>query len=446
MTAAALSEAITAITGLPPGAPPPNYRVTGPEPALQAYPQDDEQVAALLHLAAGEGQAVVPRGAGTKDRLGAPLRRADLVLSTTRLTRLIEYNPADLTVTAQAGMTLARLQALLGREGQRLALDPPHSGGATLGGVVAANHNGPRRLLYGGVRDIVLGMRVALTAGHVIKCGGRVVKNVAGYDMNKLVIGSMGSLGVITEVTVKVRPLPDASKTYALGFPTLDQAGAAARRALQSELLPAALELLSSAAAAALALPGPYTLVAALEETPAAVAYQIDRLGAIGREFGATADLTLDGTAEASFWDDLRDYGIIATAAASLRANVPAVNVPALVTRAEAAVAESAPELAAHVLAGTGTGTVWVHLAPPAEATASADLPSVFAVAAVITAVAGEAEARGGSLVVEACHPAVKAQVDVWGSPGAGLPLMQGMKQRFDPAGILNPGRYVGGL
>lgn len=446
MPTIALSEAITAITGLPPAPLPPNYRVDGPEPTLLTYPQDEDQVAALLNMAASAGLAAVPRGAGTKDRLGAPLRKADFVLGTTRLTRLVEYNPADLTVTAQAGMTLARLQAILGREGQRLALDPPHAGGATLGGLVAANHNGPRRHLYGGVRDMVLGMRVALTAGHVIKCGGRVVKNVAGYDMNKLFIGSLGTLGVITELTFKVRPLPDASKTYILGFPTLDQAGAAARQVLQSELLPAALELASPAAAAALAVPGPYALVAALEETPQAVAYQVDRLGAVGREFGATADLALDGAAEVSFWDDFRDYGVIATAAVSLRASVPPVHIPALIARAERAAAESTPDLAAHVLAGAGTGSAWIHLAPPAEATASAAAPSVFALAAVITALAGEATARGGSLVVESCPGALKAQVDVWGSPGPAFALMEGMKQRFDPNGVLNPGRFVGGL
>ncbi len=184
------------------------YSVDGIVPDSVAVPENESEVAALLQSAAAAEIVVVPWGAGTKQDLGHPLDRVDLVLSLERLNRVVDYVPADMTITVEAGMPLATLQSHTARNGQYVALDPPRADRATMGGIVAAASHGPRRGAYGGVRDQLLGVRIALADGRVVKCGGKVVKNVAGYDMTRLVAGSLGTLGVITEVSMRLRPLP----------------------------------------------------------------------------------------------------------------------------------------------------------------------------------------------------------------------------------------------
>ena len=160
-----------------------------------------------------------------------------------RLGRLLEHEPGDLTVTAEAGMTVARLQTALRARGQWLSLDPPDAERATLGGVVAANASGPRRQLYGTVRDLLIGLTVVTADGALVRGGGKVVKNVAGYDLPKLFVGSHGTLGIIVETTFKLRPLPDEERLVAVGFDRLKDCGAAARALLAGDLIPSTLEL-----------------------------------------------------------------------------------------------------------------------------------------------------------------------------------------------------------
>ena len=193
---------------------------------------------------AAAGQAVVPWGAGTKQGWGNAPRAYDLALDLSALDRILEYEPADLVVTVQAGTPLAALQRRLGEAGQFLALDPPYAARATLGGTLATNASGPSRLLYGTARDLVLGMQVATPAGDLVKSGGKVVKNVVGYDLNKMHIGGLGTLGVMTEVTFKVHPLPRAEATVGATFGALGPAHEVAGRLFRSVLYPRAVELL----------------------------------------------------------------------------------------------------------------------------------------------------------------------------------------------------------
>src|SRR5919202_2526867 len=202
-----------------------NFAVDGLTPRAVEGPESAEAVAALLRRAAGERQAVVPWGAGTKQGLGNVPRAYDLAFDLSALDQVLEYEPADLVVTAQAGVPLAALQRRWGEAGQFLALDPPYAEQATLGGTLAANASGPSRLLYGTARDLVLGMRVALPSGEVVKSGGKVVKNVVGYDLNKMHIGALGTLGLMVEVTLKVHPLPAAEATVYAEFDRLEAAG-----------------------------------------------------------------------------------------------------------------------------------------------------------------------------------------------------------------------------
>ncbi len=193
--------------------------VAGVRPAAVAEPGDEAAVAAVLALADREGLKVLPRGGGTQLGLGHPPAGGDILLDLGRLGAVVEYAPGDLTVTAQAGLRLTDLQAALAKEGQWLALDPALPLAATIGGIVATNASGPRRLRYGGVRDQIIGVRVARPDGTIARGGGKVVKNVAGFDLPKLFTGALGTLGVIIDATFRLYPIPAASRTVVLTAP-----------------------------------------------------------------------------------------------------------------------------------------------------------------------------------------------------------------------------------
>src|SRR5579859_8065842 len=185
--------------------------VAGVAPRAVAEPETEEEVAAVLRFASSEGLVVIPRGGGTQLDYGAPPSRADIILSMARISGVIEHAPHDLTLTVRAGTPLVDLQRALGEARQWLALDSPLAPGATIGGIIATNATGPRRLRYGGVRDQIIGVRVALADGTIARGGGKVVKNVAGYDLPKLYTGALGTLGVILSASFRLYPIPPFS-------------------------------------------------------------------------------------------------------------------------------------------------------------------------------------------------------------------------------------------
>ncbi|MDE3078068.1 MAG: FAD-binding oxidoreductase, partial [Chloroflexota bacterium] len=224
------------------------YAVDGIAPRVAAYPKTAEQVAAIVQVAAGQKWAVAPRGGGTLMELGGIPRAVDVVVCTTDMNQIVEYEPADLTCTVQAGMRLSDLQARLSEHCQFLALDPPLPERATIGGIVAANGSGPLRLRYGTCRDLLIGIRVVNPDGNITKGGGKVVKNVSGYDMCKLYTNSLGTIGIIVEATFKLWPLPALESTVVASYPTLEKAYATARQVHRSALPVRACELLTPAA------------------------------------------------------------------------------------------------------------------------------------------------------------------------------------------------------
>src|SRR5438552_4761210 len=223
-------------------------------PQVVAFPDTAEQIAEIVRLAAEHRWAVIPRGGGTQMGMGGTPRAADVVVCTTAMNRVLEYEPADLVVTVQAGVRLAELQRQLAEHGQLLALDPPLPEQATIGGIIAANSNGPLRLRYGTCRDMLLGIKVVNADSSITKGGGKVVKNVTGYDMCKLYTGSLGSLGIIVEASFKLTPLPKQESTMVASFDALDEAFAAARAIYKSTPPVLACELISPAAARSLEL------------------------------------------------------------------------------------------------------------------------------------------------------------------------------------------------
>jgi glycolate oxidase FAD binding subunit len=420
------------------------FAVDGLTPAVVASPGSEEEVSRLLAAAHELEAAVAPWGGGTKMGLGAPPRRLDLALSLARLNRAVEYEPADMTASFQAGMTLAAVQAHLGEKGQFVALDPPLANQATLGGILAANASGPRRLRYGTARDLVIAVRIVHADGTVTKGGAKVVKNVTGYDMNKLYIGSLGTLGVLTEVTFRLYPLPAAEETQLCAFRTPEAAGAAVAEILGSPLVPHAVELLSGGAAevAARAAGVPWAagqvgLGVMIGSVPEAVRAQLHDVARFCRGAGSTADHSLTGAAHTACWDAIREFpGRGAARSLVLKGSVPLTRVPELMSRGEGLAGQR--HLACQAVAEAGSGIVRFSVdgaAAPAER-----------VADYVETVRGVASELGGHLVVLEAPLPVKQRVDVWGPVGKALRLMQGLKAQFDPKGILNPGRFVGGI
>ena len=214
------------------------YTIDGIDPQAVILPASTHEIQEVLDYASDNGLSVIPAGSGTKLGIGNPPEGVDLVLSTSRLDQVLEYEPADLTVTVEAGIQLAVLQAKLAEHGQYLPLDPPYADRCTIGGITATNASGPSRLQYGAARDRVLGMRVVQSSGTVVKSGGKVVKNVAGYDLNKLYLGSYGTLGVITEVSLKLQPLPEIERTILVTFADIEEAVNVGSEISGSQLLP----------------------------------------------------------------------------------------------------------------------------------------------------------------------------------------------------------------
>jgi glycolate oxidase FAD binding subunit len=395
--------------------------VDGVAAAQVAEPASVAEASELLQAAARAGRRMAFAGGGSKLALGNPPERLDLLVSTRRLGRVLEHAAGDLVVKAEAGTRLADLQAGLEPAGQWLALDPPEPG-ATVGGVVAANASGPRRLRYGTVRDLIIGITVVLADGTVAHAGGKVVKNVAGYDLAKLFCGSLGTLGLVAEATFRLHPRPAAAAVVALGVDRPEQAGEAVRRLMGSTLEPSAIELTRAGPAE----PGRLTVV--FEgirpgvEAQAATAARL--LGEVGE-----AEVLGPGGSEAALaqlgalpWEKLE---------VGLKVAVPPAALPGVLAERF----WGGPfRLAAH--AGTGVlrvGTGWRD--------GDAERLAGFV---------GEARERlaahGGSLVVAAAPPELKRAVDAWGPPGDAAGLMRRVKRQFDPDRLLAPGRFVGGI
>jgi glycolate oxidase FAD binding subunit len=346
--------------------------------------------------------------------LGNIPARYDVALRTTKLDRVVEYEPADLTITVEAGITIGKLQSALAEHGQFLPIDAPAD--ATVGGVLAAGVSGPSRHAYGLPRDWLIGCCLALADGTLIKCGGRVVKNVAGYDMTKLAVGSLGTLGVIIEATFKLAPLPAAQETLVAMFDSID----------------AAAKCVFAADERRLSLRG--VVLHAEADRPADVYFWL--AGARGAVDRSTSEIAPTGlTAVERVASDIlqrlrwRPYTSI-----ELRAVLPSAEVGGFMDRVLIAGQERG--LLPRCYSYPTSGVIFVSLEPEWS-----DKCAAFA-----DGLRSQIEAAGGSLVVTAAPVEVKQQVDVWGDAGSALPLMRNLKQQFDPRSTLNPGRFMGRL
>jgi glycolate oxidase FAD binding subunit len=408
------------------------FVVEGRTPTAAVFPETVDQVVAVVREAVAAGSSVMPWGGGTAMAVGEP-PRPGIVLGLRRLSRVVEHEPGDLTATVEAGLTLASLQETLRARGQWLSLDPPDAERATVGGIVAANAAGARRHLYGTVRDLLIGLTVVTADGAVVRGGGKVVKNVAGYDIPKLFIGSWGTLGIVVEATFKLRPLPDDERLLAVRFERLKDCGVAARGVLASDLIPSALDVVDAAAASALGLASQPALVVGFDGLPEQVEWQTAELSALVGPLGGRDVTTLPPPT----W--LRLPTIARDAIASPTAMMTFSVLPTLVadTMEQGAQAARQRGLASAWAAHAGVGVIRGALRTGREPTE---------VAAVLTEWRTIAAAGGGHAALTWAPLAVKSQVPVWDDAGAAGRIMRRVKAQLDPDNVLSPGRFVAGI
>ena len=357
-------------------------------------PGTPEELAAELAEASARSQSITLCGNSTKDKMGGPISASGLTISTLKLNRVLQYEPRDLTISVEAGITYRELSRTLAEHRQMIPLDPPFSDRATMGGIVASNTSGPRRRLYGTARDMVIGMTFATLEGKLIRSGGMVVKNVAGLDMGKLMIGSFGTLAAIAVINFRVHPMPPETRTFVGDFEQIADAIGARDAVLKSQLQPSAIDLIKSEQG--------YRLLIQAGGSAAV----LDRYS---REL--TWARAVEGEEEETLWEEIREFtprfllaheeGVV------VRVPCPLSDVGQVMESAEVP-----------ALARAGSGVCWGYYS---------HVPNLPA-----------------SGVIEFAPQSIREAVELWPQPGSDFAMMKKIKQMFDPESLLNRGRLYG--
>ncbi len=392
--------------------------VAGAQPSLLVEPGSEQELAKVLRLANAAGLAVIPRGGGTKLEWGNRPERADVVVSMARLNRVIEHAWADLTVSVEAGCTIGKLQETLAKHGQRLALDALWPERATVGGVLSTNDSGALRLRFGSLRDLVIGATVALADGTVASSGGKVVKNVAGYDLPKLITGAFGTLGVITRAIFRVHPLPKETRTISCATADVREAQRLMLAIQNSKLAHSALQICCGA-----------------EMQP-----RVDALFE-GTEAGLTPQV---GQVKAMMGSTITDAGKNVWGARQEICSAEKGGTEVAVAKFATLPAQMADTI--ENIAGLSVGKLrWSVVAQATGIGWARFEGETSAIESALRELRAEIERGGGSLVIARRSAGISA-LDAWGNAGDALPLMRAVKLQFDPQGTLNPGRFVGGI
>jgi len=374
-------------------------------------PTNPAELAEALRDAAASGRTISLGGNSTKRRMAGPLEPADVALTTMSLRGVLQYEPRDLTISVSAGVGWCEFTHLLAENRQMVPLDPPFAEGATVGGVISANTSGPRRRLYGTARDLVIGMQFATLEGKLVKSGGMVVKNVAGLDMAKLMIGSFGTLAAITVVNFKLQPMPEVERSFLLPFDSVAAAIAARNVLLMGQLQPSAIDLLNPAAARTL---GKSTWLLALRAGGNAAA--VERYE---HEFATFTDaLAFDNDRQQTLWRHVENF-----TPQFLASHDDGAVVRSSCTLKEAeAVMESFPGPA---VARAGSGVCYGYFE---RSQAARDWLS-------------NVQPSGCKAVIEFASEEVRRTLDLWPAPGGDFEIMKRIKRLFDPRNLLNRGR-----
>lgn len=422
------------------------WSIDGLSPQAVLFPETIKEISCILRAAHEADMAVIPCGQKTKMALGGIPHRVDLVLSTARYTKVLDYDVSNFTLTAEAGISLQTVQHLVQSNRQVFPVDAPFPTGS-LGGIVATNASGPKRLAYGSLRDVVLGIKVVLPSGECLRYGGKVMKNVAGYDLTKLYIGSLGTLGVLGEVTFRLMPAPEVEKTFFLSFSTLEHATGFLARVRDSFLLPFALELLDASVMKYLGLPEippPATvgLLASLAGREEAVEREIKDFQTLGQEWEARQQEVWEGQDQQEIWTALahlpgrieQDY----PEGVRCKISVPAAAVEPVWKQIKTLGQQQKMETLCFGRGGNGILYVTI-IGPESDEKFENLMP-------LIEEITQEVSRQQGFIVVEKAPPFFKKRLSVWGPTRTTIPLMKNLKAKFDPRSILNPGRFVGGI
>lgn len=397
-------------------------------PDCIVYPQTLEELGEVMACAYQNRWRVLPCGAGTKLAWGGLAEGIHIVLSTARLNRLIDHAVGDLTVTAEAGMKLSDLQAKLAQEGQFLAIDPMYGDRATLGGIVATADTGALRQRYGGIRDMLIGLSFVRFDGQSAKAGGQVVKNVAGYDLMKLFTGSYGTLGLISQVTFRLYPLPATSQTVVLTG-AAETLAKATQALLASALTPIMVDILSAQTVYSLQIGKGMGLLVRFQGLEVAVEQQVNQLKQIGQIL-ELPDTTLTGQGEKDLWQRLQNLSEAAPPVSMITCKIgvlPSHGAIALNT-----LSTLLPLTMGLIHAASGLGIL--------RMSSEAVSPRLLKEARQIC------QSHQGFLTLLEAPQAMKQQMDVWGYTGNALTVMQTMKQQFDPENLFSPHRFVSGI
>jgi glycolate oxidase FAD binding subunit len=407
--------------------------VDGLRPRWVVRPASVDQLSRVLALASDARLAVIPRGAGTSLELGNPPSRVDVVIDLRGLDQVIEYNPDDLTITVQAGISAGALAALLAPHRQWLTLDPPGGTVRTVGGIAATNASGPLRTRYGASRDLLLGVRFVQADGVLTWGGAKVVKSVSGYDVPKLMVGALGTLGVLAEVTLRLHPLPETERSWLVLFDSARAAQALVERVVDSSLQPSRLEifndrtlrLLSDESAAV-------GLAVSIGSVAEAVREQAERLTEIARSGRRPVVPLPEG-----FWRRAESAMVAPPGSTVLHVASLADRLAGTIGAIEDAFRTVAPGADVRLSGCAALGTLRVVVG-------GAGIAETAAVTRRVRALVAEVE---GSVIVARGAVDLRKAVDPWGpvEPRA-LALMRAVRDEFDPGHVLNPGRYVGGL
>jgi glycolate oxidase FAD binding subunit len=394
--------------------------VEGVEPDIVVEPGSVEEISDVMKLAAREDLVVAPRGSGTKMHIGDPPRRLDLIVSTARMNGVLEHTPGDQIVRLEAGMKLEDLQENISNSDQMLAIDPPESG-ATIGGIVAANSSGPRRYRYGTIRDLIIGITVVLHDGTVAKAGGKVVKNVAGYDLSKLFTGSLGTLGVIATANFRLHPRPEAARTVAVEVAEPEQAQAAAQAIVHSQVEATAVELHYEENEKQLAV--------LLESIPGGIDAKAETVSFLLKDFEEVRTLSDE---EADRLGPLKSPQVADEVI--LKIGAPPVDLAAVLETVLGAAERKGlahPRITGHA----GTGVTLVGFSGENE----------DGVAGFVEEMREIWVRRGGNVTLQRAPLTLKQRVSTWDNGGDYLGLVRRVKEKFDPRGGMNPGRFLGG-
>ncbi len=416
-----------------------NYKVDGKKPEYIVFPENVKQISKIIELAAKEDSKIIPWGSGTKICIGNIPTKIDIVLSLENINKIIEFNPGDLTVYVEAGIKLSDLNQILFKEGLFLPVDPPFSDSCTIGGIVNTDSNGPLRQKYGKIKEMITGMKIMLADGSVVNTGAKVVKNASGYNISRLYVGSMGTIGVVTEIGLKLQPIPETIKNAILTFESISDFIDFTDSVRNSFLIPSYIEYISPSFLKYLsneyvdeATGNHHLCLLGFDGFSETVDWQIEQVKSLCEKYKSI----ISSEKGDFFLDQVRNFRSLFENSVIFKINIVIPEFENVLKKIKKITLEYEPVFISHFR----SGIIYVIFKLPEN------LDDEGVVDELTNRIEKTAVDSGGSYMVENIPLKFKERISVWGSMENNLEIMKKIKQQFDPNNIFNPGRFVGGI